>query len=347
MKFSVLSEEGDILGLATHLSSEGHSVEMAVDTVTSLGEGVVTIKPIEDLFPGDITVFDNNKWGQLADRLREEGRRVLGASHFSEMIHKDKEYASQVIASLGWDQSEVKRGVNLYITVWFNGSHYIAAYSSLVYRRFMSGGRGPDVKGTGVVSLFHDSLTESVRNNILKPLEKVLRRVNHRGCFHVHTVITGDKFSVPEISGLFYSPLTLTLLENSRPSVSDVLLRLFDETSKPISLLDSWATALLVTIPPYPYQLPTEETVIKGIESPALKHLWFMDVKKKGSDWITAATHGKIGYITARGNTLHEAVKRAYRTVNRFEVRDIQYRDDVGRNLNNLLKHLRDYKWIR
>jgi hypothetical protein len=346
MRFNFVSEKGEGLGLATHLSSEGHAVDLAVGTNTLLGEGIVKRVSQIPQQVSDVYVFDSDIMGQEADEYREAGYRVLGASHWSEMLSKDPDYMAKVIKLIGWDQDTVTNGINLYITTWFNGAHFISTYASLVYRRFMSGGRGPDVNFTGVVGNFYQPC-ERIEREILQPLSRVLKRVNHKGCFHTHAIITGDKFSVKEVSASFTSPLSLILYENTKTSKSDILLKLFDETSKPIVSLDQWAVGLLVSVPPYPYMENPQSVIIKGLQEPALKHLWFVDAMKEGNEWKTAATNGKLGYVTSRGASVHEAVKRVYRTVGNFQIRDIQYRDDVGTNLNSLLDNLKSYGWLK
>lgn len=344
MKFNIISETGYGLGLATHLSSEGHSVAMCLRQPSDLGSGLVNIT--EDTDHADITIFDSDAHGRTADEARKEGKRVLGASHWAELLEKDSEYAHSVIEAVGWNTSAATKGVNFYVTTWFNGAHFLVTYCSLVYHRFMSSGRGPEVRTTGVVSNFYQP-TERVYKDILRPLEAVLRRTNHRGCCHVHLLVDGDSYTAKGLSASFNTPLALLLFENSRAATSDVLLRLLNESSKPIQVLEQWAAALLITVPPYPYTIDAHSYELAGLQPPALKHLWLIDAKRDGSAFKTAKAHGKIGYVTARGSYLQEAVKRAYRTVRNLEVRDLQYRDDVGRNLNSLISKLKEYQWMK
>lgn len=346
MRFTFISKQGDGLGLATHLSSEGHAVSLALENGSEIGEGIVQcIKEDTSAVAPDIYVVDDESYGDRADLLRNNGNRVLGSSQWSQLLESSPDYMKKVIQLVGWDTDTVSNGVNLYITAWFNGTHYISSYCSLVYKRFMTGGRGPDVRFTGVLSTFNP-LTDQTFQTFLKPLQRVLRRVNHRGCFHIHAVTTGDLYSVKEVSASFSSPLSLLLYENAKASATDILLRLFDESSRRVPTLESYAAGLLLTVPPFPYKVASEPTVLKGLETPALKHLWVVDAKKRGTEWSTTGAHGKIGYVTARGSSVHEAVKRAYRTVGKFEIRDLQFRDDVGKDVQALLEHLTSYRWI-
>lgn len=344
MKLLVASECGEGLGLATHLSSEGHAVNFLCQPEFSLGQGIVSSNPTDTA--ADIFVFDSSMFTTQADSMRSSGTRVLGASSWEGLLSSNTEYANDIIKVTGWETTDSCKGINLYITVWFNGMNHIAVYTSLVYRRFMSGGRGPDVNFTGVVSQFRQP-TDRLLSTFIQPLMPVLRRVNHRGCFNIHALIAEEKASVKHINASFSHPLSLMLYENSRSSVSDILVRLFAEDSKPIAFIDPWAAGVMVSVPPFPYDVASTETNLRGIQPANLKHLWLVDAKKDNGTWTTAGLHGKIGYVTARGCSVSEATRRVYRTIRNLEIRDLQYRDDVGRNIHDILSTLQRNGWTR
>jgi len=346
MKFSIISDTGYGLGVATHLSAEGHNVWLHLNTPGTLGAGIVRTESANAPDGSvDITIFDSDSFGHWADEERKAGKRVIGASHWAEILEKDPEYAASVIKAIGWDTDSVKQGTSVCVTAWFNGAHYIATYTSLVYRRLMSNGCGPDVNISGTAGNFAP-VTERIRNEILKPLEPILRHTNHRGCCHVQLLVEKDRYSVTGLTASFNTPLALLLLENSRASIADILLRLFDESSKPVQFLEAWAVAILVSVPPYPYGITAHEYALSGLEPQALKHVWLIDAKHTASGYATAGAHGKVGFVTARGGYLQEAVKRAYRTVGNLKVPDLQYRDDIGRALTTRIQELKENAWI-
>jgi len=342
-----LSEHGSSLGLATHLSSEGHSVTFYTDNESLLGHGIVDIAgPDSEFNAADIYCYDHNRFSKDADQARKEGLRVLGASNWAGLIDSNKEYQDDLIKLAGWKRPATLSGANLYVTLWFNGDRYISVYNSLVYRRFMSGGAGPDLNCVGMLANF-DTPTNRVSAEIMQPLERILKRVNHRGCFHVHGLVKDNQLSVSEVSAQFTHPLSYLLFENSNVSVSEVLLRLFNESSQPIKHLESWASGALLSVPPYPYDITHKPVELKGVQPANLKHLWLNDAQKINGQWYTAACNGQIGFVTARGSTPEEAVRRMYRTVRNLEIRDLQYRNDIGRNMSPVLESLRHQGWLR
>lgn len=343
MRVLFLSENGEGLGLATHLSSEGHAVNFIVPAGSHIGQGLVGHDA--ESAP-DFVVYASANLGRDADEYRQSGKRTLGSSRWGELIESNPEYTDSLIKSIGWSTNSIDSGINLYITGWFNGRGFLSSYVSLVYRRFMSGGRGPDINFTGVVSNFWQP-TERILESILKPVSHILKKVNHRGPIHIHTLIDGDRYCVKELSASLAHPLSTVLFENTKASVSDILLRLFNEDSKSIIPIAQWACGVMISIPPYPYQAQHNPISIKGIIPDNIKHMWLVDVKRDNEGYSTTGESGKIGYVTARGDSVHESVRRAYRTINNLSTPDLQYRDDVGRNITSLLERLREYQWIK
>jgi phosphoribosylamine-glycine ligase len=346
MRIAIVSETGEGVALATHLSSEGHDVGLIYsDNSHSFGDGIIPASLSAD-GSNDIIFYDDLRHGARADADRSRGMKVLGASRWAQAIEEDSSYADAIIKSIGWEKAQpTSKAINLYVTTWFNGSRTLISYASLVYRRFMPGGRGKDINFTGVISTFKP-LTDRVYRAYIRPLEPVLRKVNHRGPFHIHLSIEGQKSAVKGISAAFSHPLSLLLFENTTRTTSDSLLRLLDPSAKPIRPLEDWAAGVLISVPPYPYQAHVDDIPLRGIQPSNLKHLWLVDVKRMDQQWHCAGSHGKLGYVTSRGKTLQEAVRRVYRTIYNLEVRDLQFRNDIGKDIHGLLRRLHEDEWI-
>lgn len=348
MRIMAVSSTGLILGLAMRCEGDGHDTKYLTTTVA--GQGLVPNYVASENWRPDVVIFDSKEQITEAEQCRNDGIKVLGPTRWSSMVDSDPVYQLQIITSLGWATEGVTNGTNFYVTAWFNGNNFIASYASIVYRRFMPGGAGPDLSCTGMIADFR-GLTPMTMERILKPLEKMLKRVNHRGCIHVHVLADGNNFVVKGLSTALAHPLSLLLYENTYLSASEVLLRLLDETSKPIRIADKWAAGLQVSTPPYPYGVGNDtHREVEGIVDANLKHLWLADVFKSDGKY---KTRGLIGYITSRGpsdpsNNVEnvECIRRMYRTVKNLKAADMQYRNDIGRNVQRLFHALRQPGWL-
>lgn len=337
-----VSETGLTLGLAMRCESEGHNVRYL--TQGTSGQGLVKLFNNEQWAP-DLTIYDSNDMAQEADSARANGYKALGPSRWSSMVELDDTYRNQIINAVGWPSNHVPTGTHFYISAWFNGNEFISTYTSILYRRFMPGGAGPDLSCTGMLGCFN-GLTDKTFDTFVRPLDKVLKKVNHRGCVHIHALVDGDSFCVKEVFTSFAHPLSLLLYENTSLSSSEVILRLLDETSKPIRTNDPWACGLQVSLPPYPHQTSDNLSAeILGIMPANLKHLWLADISFTSNRYYVAG-RGLVGYVTARGKDENECVRRMYRTVGNLKAPDLQYRNDVGRHTQSLLASLTKPGWI-
>jgi len=313
------------------------------DDYNGIGKGVVGSSGTER---PDMAIFDSPTFGKEADILRQEGIRVFGASSWDQALQNDPEYKKAVIRATWGTLEPLAQGVQLYVSAWFNGVDYISSYVSLVYHRMHPGGNSVDVGFTGCISNFWQP-TDLVTSKILTPLCKVLRRANHRGCVHIRSTVDRDTFSISDIAASFEHPLSLLLFENTKHSIPEILLKVFSEDSTPIQPLNQWASSIMLSVPPFPYTVHSTPTMLTGLIPANLKHIWLVDAMRESGQWYTSGSHGKVGYVTSRGTTTSEATRRAYRTINNLQVKDLQYRGDVGRGVNHLFSTLRTSGWIK
>lgn len=342
MNLLFVSDTNLSLGLAMRCETEGHNVRYAASS--QIGSGIVKLASSDELWNPDLAIYDSNTFVAHADSARTNGLKTLGPSRWSAMLESDDTYRNQIIASLGWPTTNLNQGTHLYISAWFNGTSFVSTYASITYRRFMAGGAGPDLACTGMIGNFQ-ALTPRTYQTFISPLDKMLKKVNHRGCIHIHAVVDGEKYAVKEICASFMHPLSLLLYENSNLTVSNILLKLFDETSKPISTISPWACGAQISMPPFPYAQGLNPTEIRGIVPANLRHLWFADMTQEGNRYFTS-NKGLVGYITARGSDENECIRRMYRTIGNINTTDLQYRNDIGRQTQSLLTSLRQPGWI-
>ncbi len=325
MRVLVISETGLGKGYAQRCERDGHDVKQSK-------------KISQDWIP-DFVIYDQDY--KEADEARRAGFKVLGPSRWTQALG-DKEYSNQLLAALEWPTNGFNQGTNFYLTGWFNGASFISTYTSIVYRRFMSGGAGPDLNCTGVLTCLKNPSAQA-KHLLLDPLERILKKVNYRGPIHIHAFVNGSQWCVKELSASLMHPLSFVLFEGAQLRASDILLDLFDETSKRIKTSCPWTAALQLSIPPYPHTYSNEYHTVDGVVQGNLKHLWLADVVEDNSVF---ASSGLIGYVTARGIDENECVRRMYRTVGNIHAKDMQYRNDVGRNVQSLLTSLKQGGWI-
>ena len=106
MKFLFVSPEALSLDLAYRVTQEGHEVKFSVhgETEKDVGEGFVDKADDrwEDLVGwSDVIVFDDVGFGRVADKLRAEGKKVVGGSAYTDKLESDREFGQNELARAG------------------------------------------------------------------------------------------------------------------------------------------------------------------------------------------------------------------------------------------------------
>ncbi|HEX6561956.1 MAG TPA: hypothetical protein VF016_08030 [Nitrososphaera sp.] len=105
MKFLFVSPEALSLDLAYRIVQEGHEVKFCVQSETEkdVGDGFVekADKWEDHVSWADIIVFDDIGFGRAADKLRAEGKKVVGGSAYTDRLESDREFGQNELARAG------------------------------------------------------------------------------------------------------------------------------------------------------------------------------------------------------------------------------------------------------
>jgi phosphoribosylamine--glycine ligase len=110
MKFFIISESGDGVGLALKLEEEGHEVSLYIrdDEASKRGAGLLRGKKGSTITDDTIVIADCTGNGVFCDALRMSGYAVLGGSKIADKLEADRQYATEVMNSCGIKTPETK-----------------------------------------------------------------------------------------------------------------------------------------------------------------------------------------------------------------------------------------------
>jgi phosphoribosylamine-glycine ligase len=353
MNILVVSEHGQSAGLAHRLQKDGNNVKMALTKSGRVFFDSEQVHPdfiVELALDGgfDVVLVDSAANGRLAEKIRKGGAKVVGGSTWSEAISGDNGYLKSILTSVGIPTECVPDtlSANLYISGWFNGAKFQSQSTSLIYRRMLVGGKGKDLGCVGTLS-YHRNKSNKPYLSILKPLESVLRKINHRGPVHAHAFVTPVGFAVTELNTDWNHPLSMIQTESNRATATDMILSCLNTTDGATAPKATWTASALLAYPPFPYHndLPVEDTPkLPGIVAGVMKHLYPIGMKEIGADYHVVG--GEVCYALGGGDNFSEAVRRMYRTLGNIEVPNSMYRTDIGRNVQGHLYNLEKWGWI-
>ena len=99
MKFLFISLEALSIDLAYVIRQEGNDVKFFTQNATEkdVGDGFVDkIDSWEDQVDwADLVVFDDIGFGKIAEKLRAEGKKVVGGSLYTDKLENEREYGSK------------------------------------------------------------------------------------------------------------------------------------------------------------------------------------------------------------------------------------------------------------
>ena len=105
MKFLFVSLEALSIDLAYLIRQEGNDVKFFTQNATEkdVGDGFVDkVDSWEDQEDwADVVVFDDIGFGKIAEKLRAEGKKVIGGSLYTDRLENEREFGQQELAKAG------------------------------------------------------------------------------------------------------------------------------------------------------------------------------------------------------------------------------------------------------
>lgn len=341
MRAVIFSNTGQGLGIAQHLIQEGHSVRICMNPPD--------LRSVEEEFnlgQPDIAFFDSVDHIVPAEWTRVRGIRVLGPTKWSNLLEDNSEYNKQLQVAVGLKAAPALTGADTQVTVcaWFNGNKFISKFLVFNYDKMMAGNVGATVTSAGYVAYFNKS---KLVDQVLEPVEKFLRKANHRGCFTVNIQIDEKgKLYGNSVSANSNLPYTNALYENTRKNKGDLVLSMFDPMSAPVDAIEPYVCGVMLSVYPYPHAKPETPLEILGLNTANQKHMWQMDIAKVDDKTVCGQLTGNAGYVIARGKTVQEAQRRVYRTISNLSIEGLQYRNDIGKDVTEKMYRLKELKLI-
>jgi phosphoribosylamine--glycine ligase len=226
---------------------------------------------------------------------------------------------------------------------------------SIEHKKLMCGEHGPATGEMGTVCQYEES--EKLADEMLMPLEPVMRTLGHRGDFSVGCIVdTSGKAWFLEVTARCGYPAWWIQTASHR---GDPAKWMFDLLKGKDSLRVSYDVAIGVVCahPPFPYGHDVPHDMVEG--NPIAGVDDFRDqvhlasvMRAKGPVWrdgkiVEEQTYETTGpYVlvcTGLGKTIEKARSKVYRAVEGIRFADKIYRDDIGEKVADCLPKLRKF----
>ena len=219
-----------------------------------------------------------------------------------------------------------------------DGQNVLPLASSQDHKRIGEGDTGPNTGGMGAYSpapVVTEEIFEKATREVCEPVVAALRArgIVFKGVLYAGLMIHEGRIRVLEFNVRFGDPECQPLMMRLRTDLIDLIDAVIDGHLDQISI--EWdprpAACVVIAAAGYP-GTPTKGDTIHGLEQAAEVEdsFVFHAGTKDGPDGTVETAGGRVLGVTALGDSIGEAVARAYEACDKISWPGLQFRRDIG-----------------
>jgi len=219
-----------------------------------------------------------------------------------------------------------------------DGEHMLPLASSQDHKRVFDNDEGPNTGGMGAYSpapVVTPKIYQRILDEILSPLLVGLKRkgVRYRGVLYIGLMITKDGPMVLEFNVRFGDPECQPIMMRLKSDLVPLLEATIDDKLHLIQPQwhDDMAVCVVLCASGYPgsYGKGAEIHGLDRLKNWEKGFVFHAGTAKDNGRWVTSG--GRVLGVTARGDTIENAVKEAYDAVGKISWNGMHYRKDIAR----------------
>jgi phosphoribosylamine--glycine ligase len=232
---------------------------------------------------------------------------------------------------------EFLSGVECSIHALVDGRSYLLFPTAQDHKQLYDGNRGPNTGGMGTFSpsqRLDASLLREIRETVLDPFLRGIQKdhIRFRGLLFPGLMLTKDGLRVLEFNCRFGDPETQVLLPRLQSDIVDLLEATIDERLDAVSARWDSGSAVCVVLASggYPNNYQTGKTVLGLEQIDQMKDVIVFHAGTRLSENRILTSGGRVLGVTAVGDTLSGAQRRAYQAAEKIEFDGRYFRRDIG-----------------
>ncbi|MEI8175537.1 MAG: phosphoribosylamine--glycine ligase [Candidatus Omnitrophota bacterium] len=233
---------------------------------------------------------------------------------------------------------ECLEGEEVSILVISDGNDFVCLPSSQDHKRVFDRDEGPNTGGMGAYSpapVVTETLYDEIERTVIAPVIKGLAAEGkpYKGVLYAGIMLTKTGPKVLEFNVRFGDPETQAILPRLKTDLVDIMEASIDGTLRGIGEL-SWSPKPCVSVvmasAGYPGDYKKGYT-IEGLEKAhELEDTVVFHAGTKAHDGAIVTDGGRVLGVTALGDDIAHAIRKAYRGVASIHFEGAQYRTDIG-----------------
>lgn len=286
-----------------YLSNQKFPIVVKADGL-ALGKGVIIAQNFEEARDAVCSIIDEKAFGEAGNRVVIE---------------------------------EFLAGQEVSILAFTDGKTIVPMVSSQDHKRALDGDKGLNTGGMGTFSpsrIYTPELAQYCMEHIFIPTVNAMNRENRKfkGVLYFGLILTDDGPKVLEYNARFGDPETQVVLPRLKTDLVEIFNAVIDERLEEIKVEwdDRAAVCVIMASGGYPQKYRTGYE-IKGIEEAEKQQdiiVFHAGTRYEDGKYYTAG--GRVLGVTAIGDSLDGAIKKAYEGVEKISFTDAHYRRDIG-----------------
>ncbi|BAU22468.1 phosphoribosylamine--glycine ligase [Caldimicrobium thiodismutans] len=225
-----------------------------------------------------------------------------------------------------------------------DGENFKALPTSQDHKRLLDNDEGPNTGGMGAYSpapLINEDLRKKIEERVIAPVLRVLKEEGHPylGFLYAGLMISKGEPYVLEFNCRLGDPETQAILPRIEGDFLELIQIALEGklSSYNPKEIDKACVCVVVASKGYPgsYEKGKVITGLERVKNMADIMVFHAGTKKEGDTFYTNG--GRVFGVTALGNTISQAIQRAYEAVNLIHFEGAYYRKDIGKKAEKYL----------
>ncbi len=228
---------------------------------------------------------------------------------------------------------EFLTGPEVSILTFTDGKTLVPMVSSMDHKRALDGDKGLNTGGMGVVApnpYYTDEIAERTRREILEPTIAAMAAEGRpfKGCLYFGLMITEGGPKVIEYNCRFGDPEAQAVLPLLESDLLQIMQAIRDEKLDQVSVQfsDDSSCCVVVASGGYPEAYEKGKTIRIGEVGSA--EVFHAGTALVDEELVTAG--GRVIAVTAKGNSLADAISKAYKAADQISFEGLHRRSDIG-----------------
>lgn len=272
------------------------------------------------------------------------GKGVIIPENLEDAVRGVKEIMEDKIFGASGNHVVVEEyltGPEVSVLAFTDGKCIKPMVSSMDHKRALDGDKGLNTGGMGTVSpnpYYTEEIAAECMNTIFLPTIEAMNQEGRpfKGCLYFGLMLTPKGPKVIEYNCRFGDPETQVVLPRLKTDIMDIFDAINQETLSDLEIewSDAASACVIMASGGYPKAYP-KGLEITGLTDGQLAGVTVYHAGTAVKDSRLVTNGGRVLGVTALGNTLQEALDKAYAAVDKIHFENAHYRKDIGHKALN------------